>query len=98
MVFLRTRPGAILTWLACATLAPAQGLVTVPRGGLPVAVETVELREDLQYAEGYAREARRNRLDLYMPKRASKPPLVMFIHGGGWSAGSKDGYGSLGNS
>lgn len=98
MVFLRTRPGAILTWLVCATLAPAQGLVTVPRGGLPVAVETVELREDLQYAEGHAREARRNRLDLYMPKRASKPPLVMFIHGGGWSAGSKDGYGSLGNS
>lgn len=35
----------------------------------------------------------RHTLDLYLPegKDASPRPLVVFIHGGGWSAGSKDG-------
>lgn len=28
------------------------------------------------------------KLDLYLPKDVKKPPLVVFIHGGGWKAGS----------
>ncbi|WP_395743518.1 alpha/beta hydrolase fold domain-containing protein [Prosthecobacter sp.] len=28
------------------------------------------------------------KLDLYLPKDIKKPPLVVFIHGGGWKAGS----------
>lgn len=28
------------------------------------------------------------KLDLYLPKEVKKPPLVVFIHGGGWKAGS----------
>jgi acetyl esterase/lipase len=32
-----------------------------------------------------------NKLDLYLPEKADAPlPLVVFIHGGGWQAGSKD--------
>lgn len=30
-------------------------------------------------------------LDLYLPKGIDKPPLIMFIHGGGWKAGSRNG-------
>ncbi len=55
------------------------------------------VHEDLQYAEGFAKDSRRNRLDVYVPRAAkSLPPLVMFVHGGGWTAGSKDGQGVLG--
>jgi acetyl esterase/lipase len=32
------------------------------------------------------------RLDLYLPEKADKPlPLIIWIHGGAWLAGSKDG-------
>lgn len=34
----------------------------------------------------------RNKLDLYLPKKADKPlPLVVWVHGGGWEGGSKEG-------
>lgn len=37
----------------------------------------------------------RNRLDLYVP-RADKPlPLIIWVHGGGWEAGSKEGNPAL---
>ena len=55
------------------------------------------VHEDLQYAEGFAKDSRRNRLDVYVPRALpALPPLVMFVHGGGWTAGSKDGQGVLG--
>ncbi|MCR9247893.1 MAG: alpha/beta hydrolase [bacterium] len=47
---------------------------------------------DLQYSEGVARDGRRNSLDVYLPGRVSRPPLVVFLHGGGWSAGQKEPY------
>ncbi|HEX3998496.1 MAG TPA: alpha/beta hydrolase [Pirellulales bacterium] len=35
-------------------------------------------------------------LDLYLPAKADKPlPLVVYIHGGGWQAGSKEGCWAL---
>lgn len=30
-------------------------------------------------------------LDLYLPKGVENPPLVLFIHGGSWSGGSRTG-------
>ena len=33
----------------------------------------------------------RQKLDLFVPKGDGPFPLVMWVHGGGWSAGSKDG-------
>ena len=33
------------------------------------------------------------KLDLYMPEDVKKPPLVLWIHGGGWHAGNKSSCG-----
>jgi len=48
----------------------------------------VQAHRDLAYvANGHARQ----KLDLYIPEKSSEPlPLIIWIHGGGWAAGSKD--------
>ena len=40
----------------------------------------------------------RNVLDLYAPAQARGAPIVLFIHGGSWKGGSKDGYTFVGES
>lgn len=58
---------------------------TQPRGPkLPP--DTTEYR-DLSYGP----HKERNNLDLYVPKSEKPLPLVIWVHGGGWSMGSKDG-------
>src|SRR5688572_11330418 len=44
--------------------------------------------KDIVYAEVTGRKLL---LDLYMPASAEKPFLVVWIHGGAWHSGSKDG-------
>lgn len=60
------------------------------------AQHAIEVHHDLEYAAGIARDGRRNSLDLYLPDGVQRPPLVMFVHGGGWAAGSKERYPPLG--
>jgi|GEM_PF-2712364 len=57
--------------------------------------EPVVVHEDLQYSE-VAKQPRRNRLDLFVPAAESPPPLVMFVHGGSWTGGSKDHFEAVG--
>lgn len=76
---------AVLTALLGATAAAQQASQPAP----------FDLFEDLQYSDA-ARQPRRNRLDLYVPKSKSPAPLVMFVHGGSWTGGRKDGFGVLG--
>jgi acetyl esterase/lipase len=65
------------------------GLVSVaavqpPKGQLPPGVKA---ERDLEYVKG---GHERNRLDLYLPEKAEGPlPLVVWIHGGGWTQGNK---------
>ena len=47
----------------------------------------LRLLEDLTYAKVDGRELK---LDLYLPTDAKNPPLVVWIHGGGWHSGNKD--------
>jgi acetyl esterase/lipase len=37
----------------------------------------------------------RQKLDLYVPRRVARAPLVIFVHGGYWHGGSKDEYAFL---
>jgi acetyl esterase/lipase len=64
---------------------------SAPRSGKPPAAPAnLDILADLPYANN---ENPRQTLDLFLPKdRGDQPlPLLVFIHGGGWRNGSKDG-------
>ena len=72
-------------------LAVAAGQLTQLDLDAPIAVpDTVELLPGLQYSkQGDPRQI----LDLYLPKGNDKPlPLLIFIHGGGWTSGKTTDY------
>jgi acetyl esterase/lipase len=70
------------------TLSPAQPSPNQPqrRSPLPPGVKALK---DLEYGKVSGRAML---LDLYLPEKGDKPlPLIIWIHGGAWMAGSKDG-------
>jgi acetyl esterase/lipase len=72
-------------------LALAAGQLTLLDINAPIAVpENVELLSGLQYSTlGDPQQ----KLDLYLPKGNDKPlPLLIFIHGGGWTSGKTTDY------
>ena len=55
----------------------------------------VEVHKDIAYVEGKDVDERQ-KLDLYLPKGAKDYPTLFFIHGGGWTAGSRSGFDRIG--
>src|SRR5262249_31460662 len=55
----------------------------------------VEVSKDIPYIEGKEVDERQ-KLDLYVPKGARDYPTLFFIHGGGWTAGSRAGFDRIG--
>lgn len=79
--FLRAHGVAFLLMLACTGLTSAMPALSVS--------ERVEIQADLSYAEN---ANPRQSLDLYLPKSriaGARLPVIVYIHGGGWGAGSK---------
>jgi acetyl esterase/lipase len=73
---------ACLAWAACAL---GQERIPLP----PRLPAGATAHRDLVYVPG---GHRRQRLDLYLPANADgRLPLIVWIHGGGWQGGSKDG-------
>ena len=50
--------------------------------------ESVELKPDIVYAQYGSRAMH---LDLYLPKQGDKLPVIVWVHGGGWRTGDKNG-------
>jgi acetyl esterase/lipase len=69
--------------LGSLSLASAQ---SAPAPRIPAGVKA---HRDLAYVEG---GHERQKLDLYLPEKSDGPlPLIIWVHGGGWQNGSKDG-------
>lgn len=67
------------------SIAIALSFVTASHGQMA----GVKAERDLAYVEG---GHERQKLDLYLPEKAEGPlPLIIWVHGGGWQNGSKDG-------
>lgn len=67
-------------------LLAGAGLLVSQAPLLAVTARAGETHRDISYG--------RNRLDIYTPDNASGAPVVMFVHGGAWKAGSKGKVGS----
>lgn len=63
------------------------GLLAAPAWAGPI--ETIS---NVSYYDGADRDAVRHRLDLFLPQGAAKFPTLVFVHGGAWTMGSKDGF------
>ncbi|MEO1525458.1 MAG: alpha/beta hydrolase [Planctomycetota bacterium] len=70
---------AILT-MPFLSLIPRDAIAEDPRERL--------IHRDLEFAEAQGKSLK---LDLILPAETENPPLVVWIHGGGWRAGSRKG-------
>lgn len=74
--------------IACGTKSAQPA--TSPCDEKPNAVLTVP---DAHYGSGGGND---RALDLYLPWRKAGEPLILFVHGGGWTGGDKRDYGHVG--
>lgn len=65
---------------------------------LLLAPQEAKVREvkDIAYVEGKDADAKKHKLDLYLPDADGPFPVLMWIHGGGWKMGDRAMYGELG--
>lgn len=52
----------------------------------------VAIQSNVSYYDGADRDPARHRMDLFLPQGVQKFPTVVFVHGGSWAMGSKDGF------
>jgi acetyl esterase/lipase len=77
------RPGRYAL-LALAVVLAALSACREPAGDVVV-------HKDIKYYDGPGRDAEKHVLDLYLPAEGANFPVVVFVHGGGWRHGHKDG-------
>ncbi|MBM4004544.1 MAG: alpha/beta hydrolase [Planctomycetes bacterium] len=56
----------------------------------------VEATLNIPYYEGQDADAKKHKLNLYVPKGHKDYPVLFFIHGGAWTTGDRAMYGSVG--
>lgn len=76
-------------------------LVTVMGFGLgsaqPSPPYSFQVYTDIAYYDGPDAHSVKHRLDLFVPDGLTEAPVLIFVHGGGWSSGDKNLYGFVGH-
>ena len=91
---MKTHPSLsrMVTVLVFGLAAAANGVAQPTKGGAPrtpAVPRGVAAHRDLAYVDG---GHERQKLDLFVPEKAEKPlPVIVWIHGGAWRAGDKNG-------
>ncbi|MDW8141535.1 MAG: alpha/beta hydrolase, partial [Candidatus Bipolaricaulota bacterium] len=65
-------------------------------GGGMGAAQEFQVYTNIAYYDGPEADAVKHRLDLFVPQDAKEAPVMLFVHGGGWTSGDKNLYGFLG--
>jgi acetyl esterase/lipase len=80
---------SVVIVLAATTVRAADQPKAKQPPGKPTLLPGTHVHRDLEYIPG---GHARNKLDLYLPAKADHPlPVIVWIHGGAWLAGSKEG-------
>lgn len=89
--------GRTLRWVLVSLLGFITSL-SVVSSTLAQTDETYRVRAqtDIAYHEGEDFSPRRHRLDVYRPVDRSNAPVLIFVHGGGWSTGNKQIFSYIG--
>ena len=78
---------ALLLLTVGAALAEAASRAATDQTAAGPVPPGVQVLRDLEYVPG---GHERNRLDLYLPEKAARPlPVIVWVHGGGWTNGDK---------
>ena len=64
------------------------------RPPVPAAIPDVSIAADIPYTVRPGADPRQTNLDVYIPMAASGLPVLMYVHGGGWTSGDKDAVGA----
>jgi acetyl esterase/lipase len=80
--------------LGCALLLARPGPASADAKGKVKSGGNHEVKviRDVAYFTGKEADPVRHKLDLYLPADAKGYPVLLFVHGGGWTKGSKDGF------
>lgn len=73
-----------LLFLCASLLFPS--IAPAAPGGASASPHKVVIQADIVYAKPGERELK---IDLHMPQGVERPPLILFIHGGGWKNGDR---------
>jgi acetyl esterase/lipase len=83
-------------WMAGLALVLALGPARAEDKPEKKAVFEVETIKDVAYTDAKDADPVKQKLDLYLPKGAKDFPVLVFIHGGGWTQGDRKSAGRFG--